>query len=134
METMRARPGLHRRKCGRMGIVTRCAVGTDNRPAFAIPKSRSAAVHSYLPIAIVRSVTTAAQATALRELEGLSFIDAKTFQVFRIVTDKAVFVAIIAPMLHDNLFVRFRQNYGPIRIEIDEQLFFGVMTGVAGKA
>lgn len=88
--------------------MTRCAVGPDNGPAFAIPKPRGATVHSYFPISIIRSVATAAKAIAIREFERLPLTHAKIFQVFGIVADEAVLVAIIASMLHDDVLVRFR--------------------------
>ena len=107
MECVRPRTGFDGGKRRGVRIVTGRTVGFRARTAAEIPEALHPPMDAPFPIPIGWAVAASTQPISFGELERLSLVHPKLFEVFGVVAVEAVIVAILPPVPHDEILVRF---------------------------
>ena len=116
MKWMRRRRWIQRRECRRMRMMTRSAFKPRNGARAAVPEAARAAVNARLPIAVGRSMTTAAELAAFLPRKARAVAAPQLVQMFGIVTVEALVVPIVAAVPNDQIVVLFWKNHAAFGI------------------
>src|SRR4051812_18328825 len=93
-----------------MRIMTGSADLAGHCAEAGIPIAARATVHAGFPIAISRPMTTAAQGGAVCDFQFASVASLEGVEFVFVVAVKAIIVAPMAAVAHDNVFVLLRNN------------------------
>ncbi len=130
---MRAGRRFARRDFGMVRVV---AVHTDlafDWPGCSVPIAASPAVGVGFPVAIGRSVATAAQRGALRQLDLAPVAGLQLFQVLLVVTVETVVVPVVSAVLHHDVLMLLRDNEILLCVESERRRLALLMADVTVK-
>ena len=128
---MRTGRGLAAGKFRRMWIVAIHANFAVDGAHFAVPIAARPAMHARFPIAIGRTVATAAQKLAVREGHLMAVAGLQQCEVVLIVAIETVVVPPMAAVSHHNIGMFLRHDQVLVRIKPQRRWFVFFVAGVA---
>src|SRR5437764_13693090 len=114
-----------------MRVVTRRAFNASGGTGITLPVAAGAPVDASLPIPICWTMAACAKFDTFVPLILSSVPCLECVEVLRIVAIKALIIAIIAPVTHDEVLVLFWQNWVAGRVQPHLDWFVSFMAGIA---